>query len=82
LYNNVGRICSKSEYFYRVYQGLDYEPKSSADPKWESPRRLNSLVDTHVSRLREDIEPDPPPGGEPIFVITVKGKGLRLDNVW
>ena len=35
------------------------------------------LVDTHVSRLRKKIEPDP---SEPHYIVTIRGVGYRFES--
>lgn len=79
LYERAGQICSKSELYYLAYRGLDTEPLSPADPNWEAPKDYDGLIDTTIWRLRSVIEPDP---SDPIFIITVKGQGMRLENAW
>ena len=35
-------------------------------------------VDIHIAKLRRKIEPDPK---EPVFLVTIRGKGYRLDGL-
>lgn len=36
---------------------------------------LNNLINTNLDRLRKKIEPDP---AHPVFLITIRGKGIKL----
>ena len=84
LYENAGRLCTRSELHYRVDRGLDYEPRSSSDPQWEPPPTYSSQLDTAIWRLRELIEPGyiSKKDNESIFITTVKGKGYVLKNAF
>lgn len=62
LYDNPGRLCSKSQIIERVW-GADEQHEIDA-----------SRVEKLVSRLRRKIEPLP---GRPRFVRTVRGRGYR-----
>jgi DNA-binding winged helix-turn-helix (wHTH) protein len=79
LYDRSGQICSKSEIYYRLQREMDHEPVSLADPDWEIPKTYEGQIDTMIWRLREALEPNP---RNPVFIITVKGRGVRLDNAW
>lgn len=76
LYKNAGQVCSRSELYYRAHRGLNHEPSIDSDD-YEIPGNYESAFDTTIWRLRNAIEPDPK---DPLFVVTVKGKGLRLEN--
>lgn len=84
LYENAGRLCTRSELHYRADRGLDYEPRSSSDPQWEPPPAYSGQLDTAIWRLRELIEPGyiSKKDNEVIFIITVKGKGYVLKNAF
>lgn len=64
LYENAGRLCTKSEIAEKIYG-----PKAEADVS-------SDAIDQAVSRLRKKIEPS----DEPLFVVTIPGKGYRLDH--
>lgn len=78
LYEQYPRTCTRAELYYRLYKNLDYVPRSSADEGWDKPGDWRSTIDTALSRLRDAIEPE---HDTPRYVITVRGKGVRLDNV-
>jgi hypothetical protein len=78
LYEHGG-LCTRSELYYRVCRGLDYEPRSHLDQGWEEPSDWNKLFDTILWRLRKAIELDPK---VPLYIITDRGRGVRLENVW
>jgi hypothetical protein len=84
LYENAGRLCTRSELHYRADRGLDYEPRSASDPQWEPPPNYSGQLDTAIWRLRELIEPGyiSKRDNESIFIITVKGKGYILKNAF
>jgi hypothetical protein len=77
LYENRPRLCTRNELFYRALRGLDHEPRSRVDKGYEAPKELAGTLDTTLWRLRQTIEPDPK---SPIYVISDKGKGVRLEN--
>jgi len=64
LYEHAGRLCTRDEIAYAIYG-----TKTGAEIS-------NSAIDQAVSRLRKKIEPD----GGPLFIITIPGKGYRLDH--
>jgi DNA-binding winged helix-turn-helix (wHTH) protein len=84
LYENAGRLCTRSELHYRADRRLDYEPRSSSDPQWELPTAYSGQLDTAIWRLRELIEPGyiSKEDNESIFITTVKGKGYVLRNAF
>ncbi len=84
LYENAGRLCTRSELHYRADRGLDYEPRSSSDPNWEIPKAYSGKLDTAIWRLREILEPGyiSKKDNESFFIITVKGKGYILKNAF
>ncbi len=64
LYQHAGRLCSRDEIAYAVYG-----PQAGAEVS-------GGAIDQTVSRLRKKIEP----GEEPLFIVTIPGKGYRLDH--
>jgi DNA-binding response OmpR family regulator len=79
LYEQRPRLCTRSELFYKAYRGLSYEPNTHDDPGWESTKDWGSLIDTLLWRLRKTLEPDP---SNPRYIISKRGQGVWLDNVW
>jgi hypothetical protein len=73
------RRCTRSELYYLVCRGLTMEPRASEDPGWEDPSSWNETFDTILWRLRKQIELDLK---TPIYIITDRGKGVRLENAW
>lgn len=67
LYRNRGQICSKDKIAANVYQDL-YERVDAAS---------DAAIDRLVYRVRKRIEP---PDRSPVYIITVRGRGYRLDN--
>jgi hypothetical protein len=67
LYEQAGRVVWRKTLVEQVYQ----EPFAPTDEFQES--NLNSLV----RRLREKLEPDP---NKPRYILTVRGKGYRLET--
>jgi len=67
LYHNRGQICSKDKIAQDIYQDL-YEVGDAAS---------DAAIDRLVYRVRKRIEP---PGQPPVYIITVRGRGYRLDN--
>jgi hypothetical protein len=83
LYDRAGQVCSRSELYYRAARGLAYEPRAPSDPGWEAPKAYSGQLDTAIWRLREMIEPGYVDNNkDSLFIITVKGKGYRLENAY
>lgn len=71
---NKGKIISKDQ-LYKINN-----PNFSSDrnsPGHMSPVEYEGLIDTMLWRLRNKIEPDP---REPIFIKTVRGRGVRFEE--
>ena len=64
LYQHAGELCSRDDIAYNIYG-----TESGAGVS-------DSAIDQAVSRLRKKIEP----GDDPLFIVTVLGKGYRLDH--
>jgi hypothetical protein len=73
------RRCTRSELYYLVCRGLDAEPLVPEDHGWEEPSSWSETFDTVLWRLRKRIELDLK---TPIYIITDRGKGVRLENAW
>lgn len=76
LYEHRQRTCTKSELFYIAHMEYDKEPRLE-DPKWELRRNVENAIDNQILRLRQAIEPDP---GDPVYILTVRQKGIWLRN--
>ena len=76
LYEHRDRTCTRDELYH-----LAYVPVMS--PKLVGQRALRKeyegVLDTTLWRLREAIEPDP---RHPIYIITRRGQGVKLENAW
>jgi DNA-binding response OmpR family regulator len=73
------RMVVRAELYYRVYRGLDIVPQGDRDAGWEALTAWSGTLDTIVWRLRNEVELYP---RTPIYIITERGKGLRLENAW
>lgn len=62
LMTSPGRIYTRDELLDRLY------PKGDA-------LVIDRVVDVHIGKLRQKIEPDPP---DPIYILTVRGVGYRF----
>ncbi len=60
---NPGRVFSREQLYHRVRERVEYFD--------------DSVIQVHVSRLREKIEPEP---REPAWLLTVRGLGYRFAN--
>lgn len=78
LYENRTRRVPRSELYYRAYQGLAEEPRAHDDRGWEDPADWNNVLDNALLRLRKIIEPDP---RHPVYILTDRGWGVKLENV-
>lgn len=79
LYRNLGRYCSREEIYYRVMRGLDYVPDHVKDTNYENSDSWSGRFDTAIWRLREKIEPRTE---SPVYIVTYRRRGLRLENAW
>lgn len=61
LFSTPGRVFSRSELLGRLY---DHEEAV-----------IDRVVDVHINKLRQKIEPDP---GQPVYIETVRGFGYRF----
>ncbi|MCS6937769.1 MAG: helix-turn-helix domain-containing protein, partial [Roseiflexus sp.] len=77
LYENRTRRVPRSELYYRAYQGLVEEPRAHNDRGWEDPANWNNVLDNALLRLRKIIEPDP---RHPVYILTDRGWGVKLEN--
>jgi hypothetical protein len=70
------RVCTRRELYHCAYLPARY-PDIDLDEHREYPADdYDSVLDTAISRLRGRIEPDP---GSPVYVITERGRGYRLE---
>jgi DNA-binding response OmpR family regulator len=65
LQDKRGDVCTREEILDEIFNIPSPLTKSSI-----------SMINTHIGRLRDTIEPNP---RRPIFIKTVRGKGYRLD---
>lgn len=74
LYKHRGKVCSRRDLYVTYMDALypDRERKSVLTVS-----DYGGVMDTLIWRLRQAVEPDP---GNPVHVVTVKGRGVRLDN--
>ena len=76
LYEHSHRICSRDELYFLAYRGLPKIPRKG-DPDYEAPNLWRGSFDMVISRLRQEIEPDP---NNPRYLITHRGQGLKLEH--
>ncbi len=72
LWERRGKLCGRDE-LYKAYVNALYE-FTPQEKILQSDTR--GILDTALYRLREALEPDP---DAPIFIITQRGKGVRLE---
>jgi hypothetical protein len=77
LYDHRDRVCSRDELFHRAYLPARYP--NVAEREREVGIDYSSLLDTMISRLRDRIEPNP---ASPVYVVTSRGRGYKLENAW
>jgi hypothetical protein len=75
LYKRRDQLCTRSELYYRGLQELPVEPRSIEDAGYQSPIEYEGQINTLLWRLRQALEPFPE---RPIYVVTERGKGIRL----
>lgn len=78
MYNRAGKICARGELHFLADLKLAHEPVAG-ESNYESPNDYSGQLETAIWRLREALEPEPK---HPFFIITVKGKGYRLENAF
>jgi len=78
LDERAGKLCTREELYYKAYRKLPAVPQSPADPGWEEPWTWSDVLDNTLHRLRQLIEPDP---SDPVLLITVRGKGVKLERL-
>lgn len=77
LYTHRERICTRSELYHLAHRGRVNEPRNPGDKEYESPKEYESALTNAILRLREAIEPDP---RNPMFVVTIRGRGVKLEH--
>ena len=78
LYKNHGRVCSRAELFHKAYLPAVNPTSVTLQPSKELAKEFEGTLDTALWRLRGAIEPDPK---DPLYVVTRRGQGVRLENV-
>lgn len=79
LYKNAGRTVPWEELYFLGYRGLDHMPRIPDDENYEPPSLYERTLHSRMSDLRKAIEPDPQ---HPVYLDTVKGKGVVLRLSW
>jgi len=77
LYQKRGAICSREELYYCGYEGRE-KPLAKGETGYLYPKEYTGILDTIFWRLRQAIEHDP---DHPIYLITERNKGMRLNHV-
>jgi hypothetical protein len=74
LYEHRGRVCHRRD-LYVTYMDALYPDRERLSILTASD--YGGVMDTVLWRLRQAVEPDPT---NPVHIVTVKGRGVRLDN--
>ena len=78
LYTHRDRVCTREELYYLAYLPACY-PDAAGGDRDTTRAESRSVLDNAVSRLRKEVEPCP---RHPIYIVTVRGKGYRLEHAW
>jgi hypothetical protein len=78
LVEHGNQVVSKSELYFRGYQGFDRTPRQG-EKGFQEPAEYEGLIDTNLYRLRQALEPEP---FDPVLLVTVKGHGVQLKLRW
>jgi DNA-binding winged helix-turn-helix (wHTH) protein len=76
LYQNRERVCTREEIYHQAHLPVS---RSGQIGERFYPREYEGALNNALLRLRKMVEPDPK---RPLFVVTYKGQGVKLDNVW
>jgi len=76
LYQHRERICSREELYHKAH--LPVSGASQADQHF-FPKEYEGALNNALMRLRQAIEPAP---NAPLFIVTHKGKGVKLERTW
>lgn len=81
LYRHRGQICTKDEIVLAVYEPKYGELTHSSRKMEKQDKKLKEAEEAAIARLfnrlRVRIEPEP---SKPVYIITIRGRGYRLDN--
>ena len=69
-----GHICRRKDVYRAYLEGTGREM-----PEWEREKDYANALDNAIRRLRLAIEPDP---SYPVWIFTIRGKGVRLGGDW
>lgn len=76
LYQHRDRVCSRDELYHKAHLAVS----GAADTEQRFfPKEYEGALNNALLRLRQAIEPDP---RTPLFVVTHKGKGVKLEHAW
>lgn len=76
LADNDDRICSREELYHEAH--LPASGAQAAGQHFE-PVEYEGALTNALLRLREEIEPDP---RDPLYIVTYRGVGMRLEHAW
>ncbi len=79
LYKHRERVCTRSELYRYAYLPTRYPDVSKEDRCEFYDDQYDNVLDTAISRLRQRIEPDVQ---SPVYVVTKRGKGYKLEHAW
>lgn len=77
LYEQRPHTCSREDLYYRAHLDLSFVPREAGDRNWQYPSEWDGVLETALWRIRKSLEPDPK---SPVYIITERGKGVRLDH--
>lgn len=77
LYEHRHKVCSKLELYYLAHLGYSKMPLSHVEKEWEPLKNVENVVDNHLMRLRQAIEPQP---SNPLYITTIRQMGIQLKH--
>lgn len=76
LYQHQERICTRDELYHKAHLSTSGPTQNK---KRFLPKEYEGALNNALLRLRQAIEPDPK---DPLFVVTHRGKGVKLEHAW
>ncbi len=76
LYQHRERICTRDELYHKAHL-----PALGSNQTMEHflPKEYEGALNNALLRLRQAIEPDPK---DPLFIVTHRGRGVKLEHAW
>ena len=76
LYQHRERICTRDELYHKAH--LSTSGSNQTIGRF-LPKEYEGALNNALLRLRQAIEPDPK---DPLFIVTHRGKGVKLEHAW